>query len=265
MVEVDGMAHCVKSSGEVQEDKETELYIFGGVNEEEEFNDIRVMKLINPSDRQPIMKEILSEFGIHEVSNRFSPTKIPKVRYELTELLSSARTDSPPQVPASEPRDLSSIHKQAVEMITRAFAMLDIEFQNLNTEKTELNQARIAFQKEKDAYDKQYRSQQQELQEMLEKHKARMKLGLKLELRKTTEKDKSSADKRQSCCRNKGSCMKNRKTCRNGASSSSPSCSSLRACEELLLDPEIEIELKLPDKVEFFPLAKSGSPFLFSK
>ncbi|GCB62324.1 hypothetical protein scyTo_0011449 [Scyliorhinus torazame] len=46
------------------------LYIFGGVNEEQEFNDIKAMKLINPSDRQPIMKEIFSEFGIHEVSNR---------------------------------------------------------------------------------------------------------------------------------------------------------------------------------------------------
>lgn len=30
-----------------------QLYVFGGKNEEEEFNDLKVMKLINPSERQP--------------------------------------------------------------------------------------------------------------------------------------------------------------------------------------------------------------------
>ncbi|XP_067838423.1 rab9 effector protein with kelch motifs [Heptranchias perlo] len=155
------------------------LYIFGGVNEKQEFNDIKAMKLINPSDRQPIMKEILLEFGIHEVSNRFSPTRIPKVKYELAVCPFPARTDSPPSVPATESRDLDSIHKQAMEMITNAFAMLDIEFQKLDIEKGELTRAKIAFQQEKEAYNKQYRYQQQELQEMLEKHKAQNEAWLK--------------------------------------------------------------------------------------
>ncbi|XP_078415496.1 uncharacterized protein LOC144691353 [Cetorhinus maximus] len=155
------------------------LYIFGGVNEEQEFNDIKAMKLINPSDRQPIMKEIFSEFGIHEVSNRFSPTKIPKVKYELAVCPVPARTDSPPPVLATESRDLSSIYKQVIEMITNAFAVLDIEFQKLDIEKGELTQAKIAFQQEKEAYNKQYRNQQQELQEMLEKHKAQNEAWLK--------------------------------------------------------------------------------------
>ncbi|KAK3550174.1 hypothetical protein QTP86_021206 [Hemibagrus guttatus] len=43
------------------------------------------MKLINPSERQPVMKEILSEFGLQGVSNSFVPTKVPNVRYELSE------------------------------------------------------------------------------------------------------------------------------------------------------------------------------------
>lgn len=30
-----------------------QLFIFGGKNEEQEFNDLKVMKLINPSERQP--------------------------------------------------------------------------------------------------------------------------------------------------------------------------------------------------------------------
>lgn len=30
-----------------------QLYVFGGKNEEQDFNDLKVMKLINPSERQP--------------------------------------------------------------------------------------------------------------------------------------------------------------------------------------------------------------------
>ena len=83
------------------------MYIFGGKNEEQEFNDLKVMKLINPSERQPgnslfqhvyslffhiinciqpvlfplgmkcnlvsplclVMKDILSEFGLQGVSH----------------------------------------------------------------------------------------------------------------------------------------------------------------------------------------------------
>ncbi|KAH0628191.1 hypothetical protein JD844_009042, partial [Phrynosoma platyrhinos] len=45
------------------------LYIFGGINEKD-FNDLVGMKLIKPSDRQPIMKEILSELGIQGINSR---------------------------------------------------------------------------------------------------------------------------------------------------------------------------------------------------
>ncbi len=31
------------------------MFVFGGKNEEQEFNDLKVMKLINPSERQPGM------------------------------------------------------------------------------------------------------------------------------------------------------------------------------------------------------------------
>ncbi|KAJ3605182.1 hypothetical protein NHX12_027232 [Muraenolepis orangiensis] len=59
------------------------LYIFGGQNEEEDFNDLKVMKLINPSERQPVMKEILSEFGLQVVSHSLAPTKVPNIKYQL--------------------------------------------------------------------------------------------------------------------------------------------------------------------------------------
>ncbi|KAM7166653.1 kelch domain-containing protein 3-like isoform 2-T2 [Macrochelys suwanniensis] len=137
------------------------LYIFGGMNEEEEFNDIMGMKLINPSDRQPIMKEILSEFGIQGVSSRFTPTKIPKVKYELMASPLPARMESPPAIPAAQLRDFISVRNQALDMITRAFALLDLEFQKLDIEKAELVQATITFQQEKEAYNKQFRYQQQ--------------------------------------------------------------------------------------------------------
>ncbi|XP_067424853.1 uncharacterized protein [Emydura macquarii macquarii] len=158
---------------------QSHLYIFGGMNEEEELNDIMGMKLINPSDRQPIMKEILLEFGIQGVSSRFTPTKIPKVKYELTASLSPDRTVSPPAIPAAQLRNFISVRNQAMDMITRAFALLDLEFQKLDTEKAELVQATTAFQQEKEAHIKQFRYQQQELQEMLDKHKAQNEAWLK--------------------------------------------------------------------------------------
>lgn len=42
------MAYNIKSNFSVWQ-----LYVFGGKNEEQEFNDLKVMKLINPSERQP--------------------------------------------------------------------------------------------------------------------------------------------------------------------------------------------------------------------
>ncbi|XP_069481769.1 kelch domain-containing protein 3-like [Ambystoma mexicanum] len=154
------------------------LFIFGGANEEDEFNDIMAMKLINPSDRQPIMKEILSEFGIQGVSNGFTPTKVPKVKYELTESPMPG-IDSPPLMQVSQLRDFHIVRNQAMDKIKSAFDMLDSEFEKLDSEKSQLIHARLAFQQEKEAYTKQHRCQQQELLEMLEKHKAQNEAWLK--------------------------------------------------------------------------------------
>ncbi|KYO20662.1 hypothetical protein Y1Q_0012550 [Alligator mississippiensis] len=149
------------------------------------------MKLINPSDRQPLMKEILSEFGIHGISSRFTSTKIPKVKYELKESPFPTRMDSPPAIPVNissqqqlvqkttQLRDFIFVRNQAINMIIKAFALLDMEFQKLDIVKAELVQATITFQKEKEAYNKQFRNQQQELQEMLNKHKAQNEAWLK--------------------------------------------------------------------------------------
>uniref|UniRef100_H3AJA2 Zmp:0000001301 n=1 Tax=Latimeria chalumnae TaxID=7897 RepID=H3AJA2_LATCH len=157
------------------------LYVFGGVNEEQEFNDILVMKLINPSDRQPIMKEILSEFGIHGVSHGFSPTKIPKVKYELTEPPFPVRMDSPPPISAIAYRDFKPIHDQVMDMITRAFAILDTEFQKLDKRERELythTQSMLVMSKRSQTHPLD-RSHKEELQELIEKHKIQNEAWLK--------------------------------------------------------------------------------------
>ncbi|KAL4617564.1 acyl-CoA-binding domain-containing protein 4-like [Arapaima gigas] len=147
------------------------MYVFGGRNEEQEFNDIKVMKLINPSERQPVMKEILSEFGIQGVSNGFSPTKIPNVKYELSESPFPARFETPsPKITGNS--NFIAVRNEAMDMIHRAFSVLDAQFQKLDREKSELSQAAIALQYERKAYSSQRQKQQQELQEMIERHKA---------------------------------------------------------------------------------------------
>ncbi|MBN3295406.1 RABEK protein, partial [Amia calva] len=160
-------------------DKARRMYVFGGTNEEQEFNDLKVMKLINPSERQPIMKEILSEFGIQGVSHAFAPTRVPNVKYELTAPHSPARTDSPPPVQTAGPRDFSAVRNEAMELINRAFAMLDNEFHKLDNERSELASGARDLQRERDAYSSQYQLQQQELQEMLERHKAQNEAWLR--------------------------------------------------------------------------------------
>ncbi|KAF7250609.1 Tip elongation aberrant protein 1 [Varanus komodoensis] len=155
------------------------LYIFGG-NGDKEFNDLMGMKLINPSDRQPIMKEILSELGIQGLSNRLIPTKIPKVKYELEgSLFQTEALSSPPPIPTALPQDFHIVRQQAMEMITRAFALLDSEFQKLDMAKAKLVQETKAFQNEKEHYNTHFNNQQKDLQEMLEKHKAQNEAWLK--------------------------------------------------------------------------------------
>ncbi|KAM8961263.1 RING finger protein B-like [Pelodytes ibericus] len=154
------------------------LFIFGGRNEENDFNDVMGMRLINPSDRQPIMKDILLECGIQGISNGFTPTKIPKVKYQLP-ALHLPRTYSPAGLPAIQDRSFTSIRNQAMETITSAFVLLDSEFEKCDLAKARLIQEQSAFQQEKEAFDRHYKIQQQELQDMMEKHKAQNEAWLK--------------------------------------------------------------------------------------
>ncbi|XP_071322899.1 uncharacterized protein [Trachinotus anak] len=155
------------------------LYVFGGKNEEQEFNDLKVMKLINPSERQPVMKEILSEFGLQGVSHSFTPTKVPNVRYELSESAPfSQSTSTAANVQVFVHRDFSAVRDQAMKMIQTAFTLLDQEFQKLDREKSELSKAAASLQREKEVHEAHRQQQQQELQEMLDRHRSQNKAWL---------------------------------------------------------------------------------------
>ncbi|XP_059213653.1 uncharacterized protein zmp:0000001301 [Centropristis striata] len=156
------------------------LYVFGGKNEEQEFNDLKVMKLINPSERQPVMKEILSEFGLQGVSHSFTPTKVPNVRYELSESAPFNQSrNTAANAQAFVHRDFSAVRDQAMKMIQTAFTLLDQEFHKLDREKSELSQAAAALQRDKDAHESCRQQQQQELQEMLERHRSQNEAWLR--------------------------------------------------------------------------------------
>ncbi|CAJ1071095.1 rab9 effector protein with kelch motifs isoform X1 [Xyrichtys novacula] len=156
------------------------LYLFGGRNEEQEFNDLKIMKLINPSERQPVMKEILSEFGLQGVSHSFTPTKVPNVRYELSESAppnQSRNTAANTQVFVH--RDFSALQDQAMKMIQTAFTLLDQEFQKLDREKSELSKSAAALKREKEAHEAHRQQQQEELQEMLDRHRSQNEAWLR--------------------------------------------------------------------------------------
>ncbi|XP_062828171.1 uncharacterized protein LOC103277646 isoform X5 [Anolis carolinensis] len=154
-----------------------DIYLFGGTSESKEGRKIQrndIMKL------SLVMKEIFSELGIQEINNRFTPTKIPKVKYELTDSVLLAESVSPlPPVPIAQLQDFHSVRNQAMEMISRAFDLLDSEFQKLKMAKAELLQATSAFQQEKEQYDIHFKNQHKDLQDMLEKHKAQNEAWLR--------------------------------------------------------------------------------------
>ncbi|XP_037835480.1 rab9 effector protein with kelch motifs [Kryptolebias marmoratus] len=156
------------------------LFVFGGKNEEQDLNDLKVMKLINPSERQPVMKEILSEFGLQGVSHSFSPTKVPNVRYELSESPACSQPRAAAaDLQVSAHRDFSAVREQAMMKIQAAFGLLDQEFQKLDREKMELSKSAAALQRDKEAHEAHRRQQQQELQEMLERHRSQNEAWLR--------------------------------------------------------------------------------------
>ncbi|XP_063770698.1 uncharacterized protein LOC134905261 isoform X2 [Pseudophryne corroboree] len=150
---------------------QSHLFVFGGRNEEIDFNDVMTMRLINPSDRQPIMKDILLECGIQGISSGYTPTKIPKVKYQLSEL-------EPPQVCSLDPltreekeNSFMIARSQAIAKMKSSFALLDFEFETFDLERANFAQEQDTFYQKKEEFIRQYKIQQEELQEMLEKHK----------------------------------------------------------------------------------------------
>ncbi|XP_059400813.1 uncharacterized protein zmp:0000001301 [Carassius carassius] len=155
------------------------LYVFGGKNEEQDFNDLKIMKLINPSERQPVMKEILSEFGLQGASNSFAPTKIPNVKYELSQSPVTVKSYRSENIQVSVHRDFSVVRDEAMNMINKAFAMLDEEFQKLDREKEALARDAEALQKECEAQNQHLLRRKQELQDMLERHRSQNEAWLR--------------------------------------------------------------------------------------
>ncbi|XP_066506409.1 rab9 effector protein with kelch motifs [Hoplias malabaricus] len=155
------------------------MYVFGGKSEEQEFNDMKIMKLINPSERQPVMKEILSEFGLQGVSNGFVPTKVPNVKYELSESPLTVKTERTESTQPRAHQDFTTVRDEAMSMIHKAFEILDEEFLKLDREKSELSQAEEVLRCERQAYNEYHQRQKQELQEMLEKHKVQNEAWLR--------------------------------------------------------------------------------------
>ncbi|KAG9353662.1 hypothetical protein JZ751_011784, partial [Albula glossodonta] len=109
----------------------------------------------------------------------FAPTKIPNIKYELSESPFPIRMEAFHHVQSTDHRDFTTARNEALNMIHKAFAMLDEGFQKLDCEKSKLGQAAVALQYEREAYNTHHQKQQQELQEMLERHKVQNEAWLR--------------------------------------------------------------------------------------
>ncbi|XP_019645527.1 PREDICTED: actin-fragmin kinase-like isoform X1 [Branchiostoma belcheri] len=150
------------------------MYVIGGINEQREFNDVHILKLINPSDRQPVMKSVLEDFGVHNENVGYTPTRTPQPRYELSDppAVTSPRSRLPQSLPSHESPDFGEARASAIKLIQDAFSILEDKFKQLEVERAALSTARQAFAKEKEEYKTTYGRQQKELRDMLENHKS---------------------------------------------------------------------------------------------
>lgn len=175
---------------------QSHLYIFGGRNKENDFNDVMAMRLINPSERQPIMKDILLECGIQGISNGYTPTKIPNVKYQLS-ALQPPSFSAPQPIPEVKESSFMFVRSQAIERIKSAFVLLDSEFEKFDLEKANFAQEKATFYQEKEEFQRQYKIQQQELQEMLEKHKIQNEVWLKARAEENDKERREISDVRE--------------------------------------------------------------------
>ncbi|XP_042365680.1 uncharacterized protein LOC121960143 [Plectropomus leopardus] len=129
--------------------------------------------------------------------------KIPNVRYELSESAAFSPSRSAAAAQVFVHRDFSAVRDQAMKMIQTAFTLLDQEFHKLDQEKSELSQGVAALQREKEAHEACRQQQQQELQEMLDRHRSQNEACSEREPRRTTVRGGSSADSERRCCRSR--------------------------------------------------------------
>ncbi|KAF5906907.1 spindlin-1, partial [Clarias magur] len=78
-----------------------------------------------------VMKEILSEFGLQGISNSFVPTKVPNVRYELSETPLTVRTERTEAAQTTAYQDFATVRDEAMTLVHKAFAVLDEQFRKL--------------------------------------------------------------------------------------------------------------------------------------
>lgn len=131
-----------------------ELYVFGGQNLEEEFNDLWFISVQVPA-------------GVS-----FERVPVPKVRYNTSIPIPAPRKVVTPATPAPpKPRDLEELRTNYVKKINELFDTLTERFQQLDMSTATLQSERAAFESEKVAHAELYNKQQQELDEMLKDHR----------------------------------------------------------------------------------------------
>ncbi|CAB1352132.1 unnamed protein product [Coregonus sp. 'balchen'] len=106
---------------------------------------------------------------------------VPNVKYELSESpsLFSVRTDAAASAQVTAQRDFSAVRDEAMDMIHKAFSMLDGEFQKLDRERSELAQSAAALQYKREAHEAHHQQQEEELRQMLERHRAQNETWLR--------------------------------------------------------------------------------------
>jgi len=145
-----------------------QLVIFGGMNDQKDFNDVCILQT------RAALKHLPSEMTGSDSSSLSQSSDIsgPLYTYDLTVPVPAPyRTIFPAVTEPARPQDFENVKSSFVKRVEELFEDISNKFAELETQKEALKNAAEAFHEERTAHIELHERQQKELEEMIEKHR----------------------------------------------------------------------------------------------
>ncbi|KAL9951132.1 hypothetical protein ACROYT_G043743 [Oculina patagonica] len=147
-----------------------QLVIFGGMNDQKDFNDVCILQTRAALKHLP--PEMTGNDTLSLSQSSSSDISGPLSTYELSiPVPAPYRPIFPTVTEPAKPADFEDVRASFVKRIEELFEDISTKYAELQTQKDALKNATEAFHEEKTAHIELYEKQQKELEEMIDKHR----------------------------------------------------------------------------------------------